>query len=324
MPMMTISQLPKITAPSEAEVPASQQPPPDIGFASQRGPGSIETQHLPFPVGVSLASARIGDASALPFVSGSGVNSLMITRPLIDSENLIATSNKDQKEVLQNIIPGLNGPGSFDIKMETVERSFVSLSAPMMTSTQNIMFDSNNNEMREASLFGPSGINKSGPVLPGAFVLEPIKSTSTAPITTMSGGTLGLIPPVINLTVEQQASLSRSAFVRIIEAYKQVSLAGGCELRVALLSRLVDRCGADYDVRELLQKHILSDYQNLKGHELTLHVLHQLFGEMVSQEKNTGSTLEVASIYESFLLIVAKTLRDFLPASDKSLSKIAW
>ena len=55
--------------------------------------------------------------------------------------------------------------------------------------------------------------------------------------------------------------------------------------------------------------HILSNYQNYKGNELTLHVLYQLLGEM-------------ASIYERFLLIVAQTLRDSLPASDKSLSRL--
>ncbi|XP_057858531.2 uncharacterized protein LOC131067516 isoform X2 [Cryptomeria japonica] len=323
MPVMMTSQLPKSTAPSEVEMAVSQQLVSDTGSTSQRGSGSIETQHMSFPVPVSIASASMGDTSAFPFVSGMEVNFSEVQVPMIDSEKLIATQRKDQNEALQNIIPGLHGPISIDIKMETADRSSILSSVPM-TSTQNVVLTgSNNKEMQETSLPGQSGINKSGSAIPGTFISEPIRSS--APITAMSGGTytaLAVTPPIINLSEEQQTSLSRMAFVRIIEAYRQVSSAGGCELRVALLTRLVDQCSADYDVREVLQKHILSDYKNFKGHELTLHVLDQLFGEMVSRQKDTGSSLGVASIYENFLLIVAQTLRDSLPASDKSLSKL--
>ena len=77
---------------------------------------------------------------------------------------------------------------------------------------------------------------------------------------------------------------------------------------VAVLTRLVDQCDADYDIRGLLQAHILSDYQNYKGHELTLHVLYQFFGEMVSQQKDSSSSSGATSSYGRFLLTVAPNL----------------
>lgn len=315
IPMMMTSQLPKSTPPSEVEITVSQQ------FASQRGSGLIGTQHMTFPVPV--ASVSMGDTSAFPFDSGMELNTSKVQGPMIESENLIATQMKDQNEALQSIIPGLNDHISIDLKMETVDRSSIS-SSPPLTSTQNIILTgSKNKEMQETSLPRQSGIKTSGPAIQGTLISEP-KRTSV-PIPAMSVNTyttFAVTPAVRNLSEEQQSSLSRMAFVRIIEAYRQVSSAGGCELRVALLTRLVDQCSAVYDVREVLQKHILSDYKNFKGHELTLHVLDQLFGEMVSRQNDTGSSLEVASNYESFLLIVAQTLRDSLPASDKSLSKL--
>jgi hypothetical protein len=78
-----------------------------------------------------------------------------------------------------------------------------------------------------------------------------------------------VVPPIVNLTEEQQDLLNRSAFERIFEAYIQVSSAGGCELHIVVLTRLVDQCDADYDIRGILQTHILLDYQNHKGNELT-------------------------------------------------------
>ncbi len=41
------------------------------------------------------------------------------------------------------------------------------------------------------------------------------------------------------LTEEQQTSLSKAALVRILEGHKTIAAAGGGDLRVALLARLV-------------------------------------------------------------------------------------
>lgn len=44
--------------------------------------------------------------------------------------------------------------------------------------------------------------------------------------------------PVVNLTDEQKDQLQTSAFVRIIEAYKQIAVAGGSQVRFSLLAYL--------------------------------------------------------------------------------------
>lgn len=44
--------------------------------------------------------------------------------------------------------------------------------------------------------------------------------------------------PVINLADEEKDNLQKSAFVRVIEAYKQIAVAGGSQLRSSLLANL--------------------------------------------------------------------------------------
>ncbi|OVA02697.1 Protein of unknown function DUF3453 [Macleaya cordata] len=127
--------------------------------------------------------------------------------------------------------------------------------------------------------------------------------------------------PVINLTDEQKDDLQKTAFMRIIEAYKQISIAGGSDVRFSLLAYLGVEYPLELDPWKLLQKHILSDYLNYEGHELTLRVLYRLFGE-AEKENDFFSSTTATSVYETFLLTVAETLRDSFPASDKSLSRL--
>ncbi|XP_011626437.1 uncharacterized protein LOC18442422 isoform X1 [Amborella trichopoda] len=128
------------------------------------------------------------------------------------------------------------------------------------------------------------------------------------------------LPPIVILTEEQQESLTKTAVSRIIEAYRQVRLTGSSHIRLALLARLVAQTDANDDIVGMLQKHIIEDYQHQKGHELVMHVLYHLHSVMISEEGTDFSFDD--SVYEKFLLIVAKALRDSLPASDKSLSRL--
>ncbi|CAL5060884.1 unnamed protein product [Urochloa decumbens] len=77
----------------------------------------------------------------------------------------------------------------------------------------------------------------------------------------------------------------------------------------------------ELDPWELLQKHVLSDYANNEGHELTLCILNRLYRE-AEQDQDFLSSRTATSVYESFLLTVAENLRDMFPASDKSLGKL--
>ncbi|XP_057983982.1 uncharacterized protein LOC131168510 isoform X2 [Malania oleifera] len=127
--------------------------------------------------------------------------------------------------------------------------------------------------------------------------------------------------PVIDLADEQKDHLQKLAFVRIIEAYKQMALAGCSHVRFSLLASLGVEFPLELDAWKLLQKHILSDYINHEGHELTLQILYRLFGE-AEEERDFFSSTTATSVYEMFLLAVAETLRDSFPASDKSLSRL--
>ncbi|XP_026414316.1 uncharacterized protein LOC113309995 [Papaver somniferum] len=127
--------------------------------------------------------------------------------------------------------------------------------------------------------------------------------------------------PVIELTDEQKDQLQKTAFIRIIEAYKQISIAGASDVRFSLLAYLGVEYPLELDPWKLLQEHISSDYLTYEGHELTLRVLYRLFGE-AEKENDFFSSTTATSVYETFLLTVAETLRDSFPASDKSLSRL--
>lgn len=127
--------------------------------------------------------------------------------------------------------------------------------------------------------------------------------------------------PVISLTDEQKDNVQKSAFIRIIEAYKHIAVAGGSQLRFSLLSYLGVEFPLELDAWRLLQTHILSDYTSHEGHELTLRVLYRLFGE-AEAENDFFSSTTATSVYEMFLLKVAETLRDSFPSTDKSLSRL--
>ncbi|XP_068656465.1 uncharacterized protein [Aristolochia californica] len=125
------------------------------------------------------------------------------------------------------------------------------------------------------------------------------------------------VPSFVELSDEEKRSSIKMAACRIVEAYKDIQATGSFHMRQALLARLVRQNGTDDDVVELLQKHIILDYQQHKGHELAMDVLYHLYGLMISE-----SDEHAAILYEKFLLTVAKSLRDSLPASDKSFSRL--
>ncbi|KAK3021466.1 hypothetical protein RJ639_047638, partial [Escallonia herrerae] len=128
------------------------------------------------------------------------------------------------------------------------------------------------------------------------------------------------LPLYVELTDEQQRNVRKLAVERIIDSYKHL---GGKEYKhtcMAVLARLVAQIDVDDDVAVMIQKHIVSDYQHQKGHELVMHVLYHLHTLMISNSVEHSSAAAVA--YEKFLLGVAKSLLDALPAADKSFSRL--
>ncbi|XP_073277108.1 uncharacterized protein [Primulina huaijiensis] len=127
--------------------------------------------------------------------------------------------------------------------------------------------------------------------------------------------------PVIVLVDEQKDQLQELAFLRIIDAYKQVTAAGGWQLRVSILAHSGIEFPSELDPWKLLKMHIFSDYVKHEGHEITLRVLYRLFGE-AEEDRDFFSSTTATSVYETFLLHVSETLRDSFPASDKSLNRL--
>ncbi|BAF22648.1 uncharacterized protein [Oryza sativa Japonica Group] len=129
-----------------------------------------------------------------------------------------------------------------------------------------------------------------------------------------------LVVTNIDLSDEAKDLLQKEAFLRILDCDKQ-DASGGSIARLPLLAHLGVEFPLELDPWELLQKHVLSDYVNNEGHELTLCILNRLYRE-AEQDQDFLSSRTATSVYESFLLTVAENLRDMFPASDKSLGKL--
>lgn len=129
-----------------------------------------------------------------------------------------------------------------------------------------------------------------------------------------------LVVTNVDLTDEAKDLLQKEAFLRILARDKQEE-SGGSKARLPLLSHLGVEFPLELDPWALLQKHVLSDYVNNEGHELTLCVLNRLYRE-AEQDVDFLSSRTATSVYESFVLTIAENLRDMFPASDKSLGKL--
>lgn len=130
-----------------------------------------------------------------------------------------------------------------------------------------------------------------------------------------------ILAPVIELPEQQKDNLQKLTFIHIIEAQKQITVSGASQVRFSLLAHLGVEFPLELDPWKPLQKHILSDYVNHEGHELTLRVLYRLYGE-AEEENDFFSSTTATSAYETFLLNVVEALRDSFPPSDKSLSRL--
>ncbi|KAL8145384.1 hypothetical protein AgCh_003528 [Apium graveolens] len=145
-------------------------------------------------------------------------------------------------------------------------------------------------------------------------------SVSNTPVLEEVYPDLPLLPSYVELAEEQKRNIKKLAFESIIESYKHLNGTDYNQTWMSLVARLVAQIDADEDVVMMLLKHIVSDYQHQKGHELVMHVLYHLNTLMLSDSAEHSSFASVA--YEKFLLGVARSLLDTLPTSDKSFSRL--
>jgi symplekin len=116
-----------------------------------------------------------------------------------------------------------------------------------------------------------------------------------------------LVVSNIDLSDKAKDLLQKESFLRILESDKQEA-SGGSIARLPLLAHLGVEFPLELDPWELLQKHVLSDYANNEGHELTLCILNRLYRE-AEQDQDFLSSRTATSVYESFLLTVVRQLK---------------
>ncbi|XP_050380986.1 uncharacterized protein LOC126798167 [Argentina anserina] len=241
--------------------------------------------------------------------------------PEMENECPSLPSDLDDIDGLENEIPGLDSSACNS-----------GLSEPVVASSSTFM------DVEDASLEQVSSLSQQ-PLLNVPPSLSADKSEELSPrgavadvnsLISSTATSVGLshhlvLPkmsaPVVILSDEENDRLQKLAFTRIIEAYKQINDSGGSQIRCSLLVHLGVVFPLELDPWKLLQEHILADYTNHEGHELTLRVLYRLFGE-AEVEHDFFSSATATSVYEMFLLTVVETLRDSLPPSDKSFSRL--
>ncbi|KAL1368636.1 hypothetical protein HN51_022800 [Arachis hypogaea] len=224
---------------------------------------------------------------------------------------------------IESGIPGLDSFGRSDAYSE-------SLAASSLASSE-IQHEETNQE-QATSLDQRSPLNlvtsvstdRSEELSPKAAVADVnslVSSTATSVVLPSRVVLPKMIAPVVDHSDEQKDQLQKLCFMRIVDAYKQIAVAGGSQVRFSILAYLGVEFPLELDPWKLLQDHILVDYTGHEGHELTLRVLYRLFGE-AEEEPDFFSSTTAASAYETFLRTVAEALRDSFPPSDKSLSKL--
>ncbi|XP_074263726.1 uncharacterized protein LOC141586415 [Silene latifolia] len=128
------------------------------------------------------------------------------------------------------------------------------------------------------------------------------------------------VPSYVDLSQEQTQMVSKLAVERIIRSFKELKNKEFCQTRMAILSKMVPWMEADDSVTTMVQEDIVSGYREQQGHELVMHVLYYLHGLMTPE--SSGYSPGAAVLYEKFLLGMAKSLINTLPASDKSFSRL--
>uniref|UniRef100_A0A2N9I6K7 Symplekin n=1 Tax=Fagus sylvatica TaxID=28930 RepID=A0A2N9I6K7_FAGSY len=221
---------------------------------------------------------------------------------------------------LESEIPGLDSSAHTDGLSETLITSSLA-STDLEEASQEQVTSMGQSPLK---LLPSMSTDKSEELSPKAAVTD-VSSLVSSTATSVGLSCHFVLPkmsaPVVYLDDEQKDYLQKLAFMRIIEAYRQVAVAGGSQVRFSLLAYSGVEFPSELDPWKLLQKHILEDYMGHEGHELTLRVLYRLYGEQV-EDRDFFSSTNAASEYENFLFTVAETLRDSFPPSDKSLSRL--
>ncbi|KAJ8476753.1 hypothetical protein OPV22_020480 [Ensete ventricosum] len=269
-------------------------------------------------VETTLLSSSVGDGSAMmPAILPASVSPF----PVVTQNGSSAVSLSLNSATEERVIPGVDSTSSTDEIQESHDASH---------SSNPEVNDSSQDHATSLGSLVPSNVlstcSMATDVLEtqstGVGIFDTSQASSTASLVTSCQYVLPKMMILdVNLTDEAKDQLQKVAFVRILDAYKQVAISGGLDARCSLLVHLGIEFPLELDSWGLLQKHVLSDYMDHEGHELTLRILYRLYRE-TEQDQDFLSSRTAISIYETFLLAVAESLRDTFPATDKSLGRL--
>ncbi|KAK9270973.1 hypothetical protein L1049_026561 [Liquidambar formosana] len=312
------------TSPSLSDMSTVVNLPVDSKRDPRRDPRRLDPRRVAGPIGVpSIPIVEDTSVMQSEFDSSNSLSktlSLPVVDSVEDSSVSLTSKTKSDDTILES--PLASGTDQSIPKEDVLDEAKETAPIPEVNSTTDLAL-SPVHTIEEDSV-----VSKSFDItmIDGADTSSPLESDQHSPDVSNTSASeetcpdLPLLPLYVDLTEEQQRSVRELAIERIIESYKHVGGTDCSETRMALLARLVAQIDTDDDMVVMLQKHIVLDYQNQKGHELVLHILYHLHTLMVLDSVEHSSSAAV--MYEKFLLAVAKSLLDTLPASDKSFSKL--
>lgn len=268
----------------------------------------------------TIVCANVNDESKPTAGAGSPLPGISPVSP--GNENAVPCYPLDTTDavILESEIPGLHPPAGVDELQHTNDHNNSS-NVDTQRLKQEPVTSSDSTVSLDFQQSGSISTCRSDEHSPRVTVTDSRQTTTSSVIFPSQYLLPKMSVPIVTLTDEQKDNIQKLVFVRIIEAYKEITLAGGSHFRFSLLAHLGVEYPLEMDSWGLLQKHIFADFSNHEGHELTLRVLYRLFRE-AEQDHDFLSATNATSAYDALLLTVAETLRDSFPASDKSLSKL--
>uniref|UniRef100_A0A0E0LQ68 Symplekin n=1 Tax=Oryza punctata TaxID=4537 RepID=A0A0E0LQ68_ORYPU len=271
-----------------------------------------EVDEAPQTINSAVVPSAAGETAAIPAIPGP------TSRNLPMEENSNSSSIPSDMETIEPKEPAADAAR---LSIEIQESSEASHASTELQGTQEHGCSFISSLPADNSSAGLGLAQSSETCSPSSSMVEASQAQFSYSSTLTSQHVLPkLVVTNIDLSDEAKDLLQKEAFLRILDSDKQ-DASGGSIARLPLLAHLGVEFPLELDPWELLQKHVLSDYVNNEGHELTLCILNRLYRE-AEQDQDFLSSRTATSVYESFLLTVAENLRDMFPASDKSLGKL--
>lgn len=194
-------------------------------------------EHLDF-VTTNVTSDPLNYASEeAPEYVTEPLSSKKSTPLLMENDVSAAQSDVAEIENTEDSIPGLD---SVALKDEASEPAAVSAFGP--TELEDGSQDQGSSLVRSALEVVPSNSTDRSEELSPKAVATDVTSMNLSTATSIGLSPQLLLPkisaPVINLSDEQKDDIQKSAFTRVIDAYKQIAIAGGSQVRFSLLAYL--------------------------------------------------------------------------------------